>query len=88
MFAGALRCTQLPQERPAVDLPDPTEASITLMEGNLMTEAIAHSGPLATIRWTRCRPEDTAAAVSYAATQPDRVAVNEILIRPTDQEQS
>lgn len=32
------------------------------------------------------QPEDIAAAVVYAATQPEHVAVNEILIRPTDQE--
>ncbi|MGI8692332.1 MAG: SDR family NAD(P)-dependent oxidoreductase, partial [Geodermatophilaceae bacterium] len=28
---------------------------------------------------------DIAAAIVYAATQPDHVAVNEILVRPTDQ---
>ena len=30
--------------------------------------------------------EDIAAAVVYAVTQPDRVSVNEILVRPTEQE--
>ncbi|MGX1372806.1 NADP-dependent 3-hydroxy acid dehydrogenase YdfG [Streptomyces canus] len=31
------------------------------------------------------QPEDITAAVVYAVTQPDHVAVNEILVRPTDQ---
>ncbi|MFJ2374549.1 SDR family NAD(P)-dependent oxidoreductase [Streptomyces sp. NPDC087769] len=31
------------------------------------------------------QPEDVAGAVAYALTQPEHVAVNEILIRPTDQ---
>ncbi len=33
------------------------------------------------------RPEDIARAVVFAITRPDHVAVNEILIRPTDQTQ-
>ncbi|HEY2747196.1 MAG TPA: SDR family NAD(P)-dependent oxidoreductase [Polyangia bacterium] len=31
------------------------------------------------------QPADIAAAIVYAVTQPDRVAVNELLVRPTDQ---
>ncbi len=34
---------------------------------------------------TPLEPEDVAAAVVYAVTQPERVNVNEILIRPLDQ---
>jgi NADP-dependent 3-hydroxy acid dehydrogenase YdfG len=30
------------------------------------------------------QPEDVAAAVVYAVTQPPRVSVNQLLIRPTD----
>jgi NADP-dependent 3-hydroxy acid dehydrogenase YdfG len=33
------------------------------------------------------RPEDVAAAVLYAASQPAHVSVNEILLRPTEQVQ-
>jgi NADP-dependent 3-hydroxy acid dehydrogenase YdfG len=35
---------------------------------------------------TQMEPEDIAAAILYAVTQPERVNVNEILIRPTDQD--
>lgn len=38
-----------------------------------------------TSRWERLESEDVAAAILYAVTQPPRVNVNEILIRPTDQ---
>ncbi len=31
------------------------------------------------------QPEDIAAAITYAVAQPERVSVNEILIRPTQQ---
>ena len=34
----------------------------------------------------RLRAEDVADAILYAVTQPQRVNVNEILVRPTDQE--
>jgi NADP-dependent 3-hydroxy acid dehydrogenase YdfG len=35
---------------------------------------------------TPLQSEDIAAAIVYAVTQPQRVNVNEILIRPTEQE--
>ncbi len=31
------------------------------------------------------QPEDIANAIAYAVTQPERVSVNEVLIRPTQQ---
>jgi NADP-dependent 3-hydroxy acid dehydrogenase YdfG len=31
------------------------------------------------------QPEDIAAAVTYAVSQPEHVAVNELFIRPVDQ---
>ncbi|WP_424019639.1 SDR family oxidoreductase [Halorientalis pallida] len=34
---------------------------------------------------TVLQPEDIAAAIRYAVTQPPRVSVNELLVRPTDQ---
>jgi NADP-dependent 3-hydroxy acid dehydrogenase YdfG len=33
------------------------------------------------------QPEDIADAIAYIVTRPRRVAVNEMLIRPTDQQQ-
>ena len=35
---------------------------------------------------TRLRASDVSEAILFAVTQPDRVNVNEILVRPTDQE--
>jgi NADP-dependent 3-hydroxy acid dehydrogenase YdfG len=37
------------------------------------------------LKLERLQAEDIAAAIVYAATQPERVSVNEILIRPTQQ---
>ena len=54
-------------------------------------EHITHAGMKAEPRAARQRDgallaEDVAAAVLYAVTQPPRVSVNEIVVRPTDQE--
>jgi NADP-dependent 3-hydroxy acid dehydrogenase YdfG len=67
---------------------------VTLVEpGAVSTELAAHNRPevLAVMAQTFgaievMQAEDIAAAVIYAVTQPRRVAVNEILIRPTEQD--
>jgi NADP-dependent 3-hydroxy acid dehydrogenase YdfG len=68
---------------------------ISLVEpGATETELASHNRPevLETIRtrfgsMERMKAEDIADAISYIVTAPRRVAVNEILIRPTEQEQ-
>ncbi len=68
---------------------------VTLIEpGMVATELIGHITHEETRRalevsaesMTRLQSEDIAAAILYAVTQPERVNVNEILIRPTEQE--
>lgn len=68
---------------------------VTLIEpGMVATELIDHitheDTRHATEQWaqsmTRLQAEDIAAAILYAVTQPEHVNVNEILIRPTEQE--
>jgi NADP-dependent 3-hydroxy acid dehydrogenase YdfG len=56
-----------------------------------LTDHITHPGAKEQIRgfvqqMRALQPEDIAAAVLYAVAQPPHVAVNEILVRPTDQE--
>jgi NADP-dependent 3-hydroxy acid dehydrogenase YdfG len=68
---------------------------ISLVEpGATATELAGHNRPevLETIRtrfggMERMQAEDIADAITYIVTRPRRVAVNEILIRPTEQEQ-
>ncbi|GAB1817098.1 SDR family NAD(P)-dependent oxidoreductase [Herbidospora sp. RD11066] len=67
---------------------------ISLVEpGAVETELAGHNRPevLETIRNTfddveRMQPEDIADAITYIVTRPRHVAVNEVLIRPTEQE--
>ena len=67
---------------------------VTIVEpGATSTELASHNRPeiLEGMRQTfgnieRLTSEDIAQAVRYAVTQPRRVAVNEILVRPTEQE--
>lgn len=68
---------------------------VTIIEpGAVATELTHHITDAATKKQTEefygnmtpLESEDIAAAIVYAVTQPPRVSVNEILIRPTDQE--
>jgi len=50
-----------------------------------ITDEDAREGLSGLLELERLQAEDIAEAVVYAATQPERVSVNEILIRPTQQ---
>jgi len=67
---------------------------VSLVEpGAVATELAGHNRPevLESLRgrfanMERLRSEDIADAISYVVTRPRHVAVNEVLIRPTEQE--
>jgi NADP-dependent 3-hydroxy acid dehydrogenase YdfG len=68
---------------------------VTVIEPGLVAtelgEHITHPGMKASVAeraaaMTPLAAEDVAAAITYAVTQPAHVNVNEILVRPTDQE--
>jgi NADP-dependent 3-hydroxy acid dehydrogenase YdfG len=50
-----------------------------------ITDEEAREGLSGLMSLERLQPEDIASAIVYAVTQPERVSVNEILIRPTEQ---
>ncbi len=52
---------------------------------NHITDEEAQQGAQALKQLDILQSEDIAAAIAYAVTQPERVSVNEILIRPTEQ---
>jgi NADP-dependent 3-hydroxy acid dehydrogenase YdfG len=68
---------------------------VTIEPGMVDTELTSHIGDPAIRDMAKqmygslrtLRADDVAAAVLYAVEQPDHVAVNEILLRPTDQVQ-
>jgi NADP-dependent 3-hydroxy acid dehydrogenase YdfG len=68
---------------------------VTMIEpGAVQTELVEHVAPGKTRqeidRWQaamrQLQPEDIAAAILYAVTQPPHVAISELLVRPTDEE--
>jgi len=67
---------------------------VSLVEpGAVNTELVSHNRPEVRSQiagvigaFERLEPEDVADAVSYIVTRPRRVAVNEMLVRPTEQE--
>jgi NADP-dependent 3-hydroxy acid dehydrogenase YdfG len=67
---------------------------VSLIEpGAVRTELASHNRPevLATMQGAFAsmellHPEDIADAITYIVTRPRRVAVNELLVRPTEQE--
>ena len=68
---------------------------VTLIEpGAVQTELVEHISDEATrkqvdgwqAKMRQLQPENIAAAILYAVTQPPHVAVSELLVRPTDQE--
>ena len=59
---------------------DNSAIKVTLIEPGMVDTPFFDNGPTGALE-----PTDIAAAVMYAIDQPDRVDVNEILIRPTSQ---
>jgi NADP-dependent 3-hydroxy acid dehydrogenase YdfG len=58
-----------------------TELRVHITQPEAKTAALAHAEGMRSLQ-----PEDVARAIVYVVTQPPHVAVNEVLVRPTDQE--
>ncbi|MBA2510430.1 MAG: SDR family NAD(P)-dependent oxidoreductase [Rubrobacteraceae bacterium] len=50
-----------------------------------ITDPDARQGLSGLLKLDRLQAEDIASAITYAVTQPERVSINEVLIRPTQQ---
>ena len=50
-----------------------------------ITDEEAREGMSGVLSGEILQPEDIASAIAYCVTQPERVSVNEILVRPTEQ---
>jgi NADP-dependent 3-hydroxy acid dehydrogenase YdfG len=83
-FAEALR-QEVTQEGVRVVVVEPGFVS-TELASHITDPAIQAMAKTMAESIRTLQPEDIAGAVVYALTQPDHVAVNEILIRPTDQD--
>jgi NADP-dependent 3-hydroxy acid dehydrogenase YdfG len=73
----------------------PDKIRVTLIEpGAVQTELVEHVTDESTRKFIdnwqaqmrQLQPDDIAAAILYAVTQPPHVAISELLVRPTDQE--
>jgi NADP-dependent 3-hydroxy acid dehydrogenase YdfG len=73
LIADGIRVTIVEPGAVATELPDH------------ITDEDAREGLSGLLKIERLQAEDIAEAITYAVTQPERVSVNEILIRPTQQ---
>ncbi len=82
-FSESLR-QELTQRGVRVTLVEPGIVATELRD-HITNEAAKNSVNARAAEMRQLQSADIAAAIVYAATQPDHVAVNEILVRPTDQ---
>ena len=83
-FSESLR-QEVTQQGVRVSLVEPGAVSTELTDHITQPEAKASSAKYAEgIR--QLQSEDVARAIVYVVTQPAHVAVNEVLVRPTDQQ--